>query len=153
MISDSDLKHFIENRSVLDEMKHLPLRKTNKFCGLRNYGATCYLNSLLQLLFHTLEFQRLILQCTDTPNSPIVSELKKLFARMNLSNRLELDTEPLLTAFGWAKSQLFEQHDIHEFFSVLFDALSKESPSLKDGISSLFQGRISGTTHALSFNC
>lgn len=34
----------------------LPRGKTN-FCGLQNQGATCYLNSLIQTLFHTPEFR------------------------------------------------------------------------------------------------
>ncbi len=144
MISDTDLDFFVVNRSLLEDLKCLPLRKTSNQCGLRNHGATCYLNSLLQCLFHILEFQKLVLQCQDNNSSTIISELKRLFSRMSLSNRLELDTEPLLQAFGWTKSQLFEQHDIQEFFSVLLDALCKESNYLDLGISNLFQGKISG---------
>ena len=34
----------------------LPRGKTG-FCGLLNQGATCYLNSLIQTLFHTPEFR------------------------------------------------------------------------------------------------
>lgn len=41
-------------------MPDLP-RKQGYPMGLKNQGATCYLNSLLQILFHTPEFRETIL--------------------------------------------------------------------------------------------
>ena len=119
-------------------------KRSGEFAGLRNHGATCYLNSLIQCLFHDDSFVKLIMECSDNENSAIITEMKRLFGRMIMSANQAIDTEQLLLAFGWSKSQLFEQHDIHELFSVLLDALGKESSQLSAGISKLFQGHATG---------
>jgi len=37
-------------------------REKNTFCGLKNQGATCYLNSLIQLCYMSPEFRNTILR-------------------------------------------------------------------------------------------
>jgi hypothetical protein len=59
--------------------------------GLRNLGATCYLNSLLQTLYHTREF-RYAVYCLDTTNDAendgVALELQRLFWNMQVRTRL-----------------------------------------------------------------
>jgi uncharacterized UBP type Zn finger protein len=144
-MNEGDLQYYIANKEQISEAKSNAISKrSGEYAGLRNHGATCYLNSLIQCLFHDQSFVRLILEVSDNSGSAIVKELKTLFARMLASTNQALDTEPLLVAFGWTKSQLFEQHDIHELFSVLLDALGQESAFLKAGIAKLFQGQLTG---------
>jgi hypothetical protein len=66
-------------------------RTSDKYAGLENQGATCYLNSFLQALFMSLDFRLDMLEWT--PSEPIRSEdegkslpfqLQKLFARLQL---------------------------------------------------------------------
>jgi hypothetical protein len=145
VMNESDLQYYIANKEQISEAKSNAISKRSAaYAGLRNHGATCYLNSLIQCLFHDQSFVRLILEVSDNSGSVIIKELKTLFARMVASTNQALDTEPLLVAFGWSKSQLFEQHDIHELFSVLLDALCQESAFLKAGIAKLFQGQLTG---------
>lgn len=144
MSSESDLQYFIANKAILADNKLSAMKRTGPFAGLRNQGATCYLNSLIQCLFHDAHFVKLVMETSDNPDSVIITELQKLFARLMLSDNQAIDTEPLLSAFGWSKSQMFEQHDIHELFSVLLDALGKDSNHLNTEISKLFQGQLSG---------
>jgi ubiquitin carboxyl-terminal hydrolase 7 len=143
-MSESDLQFYIANKELLESKHGFATKRTGEFAGLRNHGATCYLNSLIQCLFHDSEFVKLIMETSDNPDSAIITEMKKLFARLIMSTNQAIDTESLLTAFGWSKSQLFEQHDIHELFSVLLDALGKDSASLNAGITKLFQGHMTG---------
>lgn len=144
MSSESDLQYFVANKAILSDSKVSAMKRTGPFAGLRNQGATCYLNSLIQCLFHDPSFVKLVMETNDNPDSTIISELQKLFARLMLSENQAIDTEPLLSAFGWSKSQMFEQHDIHELFSVLLEALGKDSAFLNNEISKLFQGQLSG---------
>jgi uncharacterized UBP type Zn finger protein len=111
--------------------------------GLLNQGATCYLNSLLQCLYNDTGFREAIFSA-NTASSPIVSEIQKLFAKMQLSDCSAISTTDLSVAFGWERSQIFEQHDVHELLSVLVDALGNVSSELQTKLNGLFQGSITG---------
>ena len=111
--------------------------------GLLNQGATCYLNSLLQCLFNDVGF-RAALFAVNPQSSNIVNEIQKLFAKMQLSDCSAISTNDLSTAFGWERSQIFEQHDVHELLSVLVDALGATDPQLQATLNGLFQGTVRG---------
>ena len=117
-------------------------KNSSGFVGLLNQGATCYLNSLLQCLFYDLEFRNAIYAAGDS--SIVVKALQQQFASMQLSDCGAISTKDLSDAFGWSKSQVFEQHDVHELFSVLIDALSQSSSDLSASLLTLFQGTARG---------
>ena len=150
-MNESDLKYYIDNKELINEKHCSIIERKGEFAGLRNHGATCYLNSLIQCLFHNSAFVKLILETTDNPDSAIITELKKLFSRLIMSTNQAIDAQALLTAFGWSKAEMFEQHDIHELFSVLIEALGKESPHLNSEINKLFTGHLTGKYLYLSF--
>lgn len=102
-------KVWLEDLKIPEEELEDPcniLRIGDDFVGLTNLGATCYINSLLQLWFHNLNFRKAIyswvpyfdpsekdnetLQKIDSggfiPVSPIGS-LQMLFALMQYSKR------------------------------------------------------------------
>jgi Ubiquitin carboxyl-terminal hydrolase len=109
-------------------------------------GASCYLNTLLQMLFNDQEFRNLIFSVDNSGagSSPILREMQRFFTFLLHSQALAVSAADLADSFGWSRSQVFEQHDIHELFSVLLDALSRTAPPLQLGIAKLFQGQSVG---------
>lgn len=104
-MSEEDLKFYIENRQVLSTSEGNDIAKSspNFPVGLINHGATCYLNSILQCLYHCEEFRKAIMSTNDENSSQIVTELKRLFVFMGYSTKGALPTKNLLDAFGWSR--------------------------------------------------
>lgn len=155
-IRKEDLIFFSENSSLLrdNNRKHGKTDSNREnfnrsvaklegvITGLVNEGATCYLNSVLQCLLQCQLFSDSILAAdTDNGKSSIVSNLQALFARMLMSTQHAVRTDELLKSFGWAKDEVYQQHDAHELFSLLFSSL-EDSISDKHVNSALlsFQG-------------
>jgi ubiquitin C-terminal hydrolase len=115
--------------------------------GLRNLGASCYLNSVLQSLFHCPAFRRLIysldartLPFVDREN--VVLNLQILFRDMQTSPR-DCNPDALMTSFGFRREQRHEQQDATEMWVVLVDNLrQKFNGSIRDQFTELFFSRI-----------
>lgn len=107
--------------------------------GLRNLGATCYINCLLQTLFHNQRFRRSIYEWRR-PKAEFIAEmtasmvkqldileaLQLLFGRMHLTSYWSVSTLQLVELLGVSKTV---QQDVQEFNKLLLafidNALSK----------------------------
>jgi ubiquitin C-terminal hydrolase len=105
--------------------------------GLKNLGATCYLNSLMQALFFIPELRNLLLSeenlktATADPSankSSIIQEMSKLFAHMHA--RFHPQTVGITKALNWRDFSEFRQHDAQEFLSILFGQIESECPEI-----------------------
>jgi hypothetical protein len=82
--------------------------------GLINRGATCYMNALLQTLYHTGALRMAVykMPTTDDPDGQSVPvALQRVFHQLQTSSRA-VDTEPLTIAFGWDQYDSYVQHDV-----------------------------------------
>jgi ubiquitin C-terminal hydrolase len=117
---------------------NFPYKSQTGFVGLKNQGATCYLNSLIQALYHTPAFRRAILQWQYDPqvhrkeSKCIPLQLQKLFANLKLSESKAVETKELTESFGWTSREVFVQHDVQELLRVLFDSLSSSNLPIND---------------------
>ncbi|KAK5144249.1 hypothetical protein LTR04_001636, partial [Oleoguttula sp. CCFEE 6159] len=101
-------------------------RKETGMVGLKNQGATCYLNSLLQSLYFTNAFRKAVYQIPtegeSEPRKNSAYALQRLFYRLQ-TDPYAVSTQELTISFGWENRQVFEQQDVQELSRVLMDKM------------------------------
>lgn len=116
-----------------------------EFGSLKNQASTCYLNALIQALFHIPYFRQAIYMMQippgTEPKDSIPLALQRLFCLLQ-SKQLETSTVELTSAFGWTTDDAAVQHDIHELARKLLDVLDEQmaGTAQADKIKKLFQG-------------
>ncbi|KAL4789589.1 hypothetical protein BDV19DRAFT_373829 [Aspergillus venezuelensis] len=120
-------------------------KKETGMVGLKNQGATCYLNSLLQSLYFTNAFRKAVYQIpTEKEASKENSAwtLQRLFNNLQTSD-FSVSTTELTASFGWESRQIFEQQDVQELSRKLMERLEekmKGTPAEK-ALPELFVGK------------
>ncbi|KAI5816954.1 hypothetical protein BZA77DRAFT_46183 [Pyronema omphalodes] len=102
-------------------------KKTTGYVGLKNQGATCYLNSLLQSLYFTNSFRKAVFkiptQNENLSNSALT--LQRLFYQLQTHSDA-VSTLELTKSFGWDTQDIFAQQDIQELNRVLMENLENK---------------------------
>ncbi|KAK2945501.1 putative Ubiquitin C-terminal hydrolase 12 [Blattamonas nauphoetae] len=142
-IVDGKLHFTVQIRPTLDEKLTTTTpsatRAKTGFIGITNLGNTCYLNSLMQTLYHTSLFRWCIyhfpiddmvdtafeqrkLQLHGETIPKMAEALQRFFFNLQTSPSVVTTTE-LTRSFGWSARDSFYQHDVNELNRVLLDNL------------------------------
>jgi hypothetical protein len=111
------------------------VRSPMGYSGLRNLGSTCYMNSVLQQLFHTPAFRYLVLTGKFDDNEAHKA-IQVLFSEMICSQRRFADTERFAKVWkGWGNMpvNVREQQDANEFLQIFLDRFPAEMCSICRG--------------------
>ena len=129
-------------------------------CGLMNQGATCYMNAVLQTLFHLEQFRSFILKTTT--KQALVIALQELFSKMALSNLVSVDTSVFTQVWGteYGIFDPHEQEDAESFLNSLLVKLPEEASEFLtwnvrttfEGINVDFSKEVSETLKTLAIN-
>ncbi|CAL1374042.1 unnamed protein product [Linum trigynum] len=131
-------------RKIMDYWSHDSKKETG-YVGLKNQGATCYMNSLLQTLYHIPYFRKAVYHMptteNDMPSGSIPLALQSLFYKLQYSET-SVATKELTKSFGWDTYDSFMQHDVQELNRVLSEKLEdKMKGTVVEGtIQQLFEG-------------
>ena len=130
-------------------------KKYGKYTGLQNLGNTCYLNSIIQLLFMIPEFRFSILSIDDGKDKTkgeyidddnILHQLQKLYTYLILTSDRFISPQEFFLSIKDSNENILrtnEQKDSQEFFSMFCDQLEKhlkDIPGQKFLLKNLFGG-------------
>ncbi|VDN17632.1 unnamed protein product [Gongylonema pulchrum] len=121
-------------------------KKHAGFIGLKNQGATCYMNSILQTFFFTNQLRKAVYQMpteNDDPETSVALAMQRVFYELQNSDK-PVGTKKLTKSFGWDSVESFHQHDVQELCRVLLDNLENKmsETKVKNTIPSLFEGKM-----------
>ncbi|CAN4119124.1 unnamed protein product [Withania somnifera] len=131
-------------RKIVDYWSYDSKKETG-FVGLKNQGATCYMNSLLQTLYHIPYFRKAVYHMptteNDMPSASIPLALQSLFYKLQYSDN-SVATKELTKSFGWDTYDSFLQHDVQELNRVLCEKLEEKMKGtvVEGTIQQLFEG-------------
>ncbi|XKL66747.1 hypothetical protein PGB90_010167 [Kerria lacca] len=121
-------------------------KKHTGFVGLKNQGATCYMNSLLQTLYFTNQLRKAVYKMpteSDDSSKSVALALQRVFYDLQFNDK-PVGTKKLTKSFGWEALDSFMQHDVQEFLRVLLDKLENKMKGtcVEGTVPKLFEGKM-----------
>uniref|UniRef100_A0A7N0VJD6 ubiquitinyl hydrolase 1 n=1 Tax=Kalanchoe fedtschenkoi TaxID=63787 RepID=A0A7N0VJD6_KALFE len=143
--------------TLIDYMSYDSKKETG-YVGLKNQGATCYMNSLLQTLYHIPYFRKAVYHMptneTDLPTRSIPLAMQCLFYKLQ-HNESCVATKELTKSFGWDTYDSFMQHDVQELNRVLCEKLENKMKGtvVEGAIQNLFEGHHMNYIECINVDC
>lgn len=121
-------------------------KKETGYVGLKNQGATCYLNSLLQSLYFTNAFRKAIYKIPTEEEESMNNSaytLQRLFYQLQTSDTA-VGTNELTKSFGWETRHIFEQQDVQELSRKLMERMEDKMKGTENEkvLQQIFSGKI-----------
>ncbi|EQK98584.1 Peptidase C19, ubiquitin carboxyl-terminal hydrolase 2 [Ophiocordyceps sinensis CO18] len=121
-------------------------KKETGYVGLKNQGATCYLNSLLQSLYFTNAFRKAVYEIPTENDESMQNSaytLQRLFYQLQTSDQA-VGTNELTKSFGWETRHIFEQQDVQELSRKLMERMEERMKGTKaeNVLPGMFSGKV-----------
>jgi ubiquitin carboxyl-terminal hydrolase 48 len=144
-LGESKLGEAIKAQIDKDEGAGVYLREPNTYVGLKNLGATCYMNTLLQALFMNKTFRQGVYDWEEDQKDPnaICYQLQMLFGFLQEGKKTFYDPTPFANEINIKTG---EQQDAQEFYKIFVSYLEEEFkkspiPRVHHLIEQQFQGK------------
>lgn len=157
-LSAADYKAALSKQIIIEcivrpEYNSETSREKFGYVGMVNEGTTCYLNSLLQTLYHITAFRKAVylLPTAEDETATIPVCLQRVFYSLQVKSQA-VSTKELLSSFGWGLEELNTQHDVQEFNCVLSDTLDRKmkGTEVEGTCARLFEGVMSNFIECLN---
>lgn len=151
---------------LFNDLLRYDSKKSTGYVGIENQGATCYLNSLLQSYFFTLNFKEKVYQIPTedeikmdlgnyqlykSQSKSVPLSLQRIFYKLETSKQA-IESLELTQSFGWTTADAFEQHDVQELNRILMDKLENKMKGTEiDGcFNDIFVGKMKSFIRCLN---
>lgn len=147
----------IQDLSGYRNLENYDSAKETGMVGLKNQGATCYMNSLLQFLWSLRSLRRAVYAMPtegEDKGRSVALALQRVFFRLQTESKA-VSTKELTGAFGWNIRESNVQQDVQELNRVLCDRLEEKMKGtrVEGTVKALFGGKTRPTTRCLNVEC
>ncbi|PIO31787.1 hypothetical protein AB205_0141190 [Aquarana catesbeiana] len=142
--------HHQLDSALTKEFDYLPpvdSRSNSGFVGLKNGGATCYMNAVFQQLYMQPGLPETLLSMedeTDNPDESVFYQIQSLFGHLMESKLQYYVPENFWKIFKMWNKELYvrEQQDAYEFFTSLIDQMDEYLKSLEISLDQFVRGEV-----------
>ena len=135
---------FVIELLVSKSFNNISKLEEGQYNGIKNEGATCYMNSMLQTLYSIYPFKKAVFQIPTEKDdySSIVLSLQRLFFDL-FTNHSPVSARNLINSFGWTREQIQIQHDVQEFNQKLIEVMENKMKGtpVEGSFSKMFTGK------------
>ena len=144
---------FVVELLVSKAFNNISKLEVGQYNGIKNEGATCYMNSMLQTLYSIYPFRKAVFQIPTEKDdySSIILSLQRLFFDLT-TNHSPVSAKNLIKSFGWTREQIQIQHDVQEFNQLLIEVMENKMKGTADegSFSKMFTGKYNNYIQCLN---
>ena len=144
---------FVVELLVSKSFNNISKLDDGQYNGIKNEGATCYMNSMLQTLYSIYPFKKVVFQIPTEKDdySSIVLSLQRLFFDL-ITNHSPVSARNLINSFGWTREQIQIQHDVQEFNQLLIEVMENKikGSSFEGSFNKMFTGKYNNYIQCLN---